>query len=273
MKVFLRCSIILIIIVCVLKKSFDPKLFLQSIAVPFLAISSEIGRRVDEILFSTESRSNLIKICKALANENLTLKLQLQKDQDLRNRLQYFEELVQIGEKILHKKVYARVIKRETSAWFESIVVNKGSSDGIKKNALVIGGNHIIGKVAEVSEQFSTIVLTSSPKFRLAVRFENFSVPMVFTGSGSNLHKNDTGKFELRASGIIKNIPIDVQKNLQNGAKIFAASLANTNLDIPLGCVAELHEQADNIFLQATIDLPKTINKIQEIFIIIPDDL
>jgi hypothetical protein len=74
------------------------------------------------------------------------------------------------------------------------------------------------------------------------------------------------------ASGIIKDIPLSSQKNLRNGAKITAASLANTDFNMPLGFIAEWHRQADGMFLQATITLPKIINNLQKILIIIPDD-
>jgi rod shape-determining protein MreC len=203
----------------------------------------------------------------------LTLKLQLQGDQKLRERLENLEKLLQIGKKISQQKIYTRVIGRRFSAWFESVIVNKGSAHGVKVNALVIGRDHIVGKVMEVSNQFSVIALTSSPKFRLAVQFENFSTPMIFTGSGSGLHKNDVNKLEFMASGIVKNIPTSTRENLQTGTKIFAASLAHTDFNIPLGSIAKLQEQADGTLLQAIINLPKIINNLQEMLIIVPDDL
>ncbi|MDR2812170.1 MAG: rod shape-determining protein MreC [Puniceicoccales bacterium] len=273
LKFFSRCFIILVAVVFFLKKSFDPKSFLQSIAVPFLATGSKIRREIDEVLLRTESRENLIKICKELESENLTLKLQLQSDQDLRKRLKNLEELLKIGEKFSHKKIYARVISRKISAWFESAIVNKGSFHGVKVNALVIARDHIVGKVVEVSDQFSVVTLTSSPKFCLAVQFENSSSPTIFMGSGSGLRKNDASEFELRASGIVKNIPISIRKSLQTGAKIFAASLACTDFNVPIGTVTELLEQADGMFLQATINLPEIINNSQEMLIIVPNDL
>ncbi|MDR1591254.1 MAG: rod shape-determining protein MreC [Puniceicoccales bacterium] len=272
-KNFSRCFTIFIIIVFFLKKSFNPKSFLQSIAVPFLAIDSQIERGVDEVLLRMESRENLIKICKALESENLTLKLQLQENRDLNERLKNIKNLLEIGEKNSYKKIYGGVIGRKTSAWFESIIVNKGSMHGVRMHAPVIGRGHIIGKVEEVSEQFSVVTLTSSPKFHLAVQLENFSIPLVFTGTGSDLRKNDANKFEIRASGIVKNIPTNVLQALRTGAKIFAASFAHMDFQVPLGNVIEWQKQADDMFLQVVVDLPEITNNLREILIIIPDDL
>jgi cell shape-determining protein MreC len=273
LKVFFRCLIIFIISVFFLKKSFDPKLFLQSITIPLLAIGSKVRREIDEILFRTESRENLIRICKELASENLTLKSQLQMDRNLRERLEDLEKLLQIGDKISCQKIYARVIKRNSSAWFESVIVNKGSTHGVKTNVLVLARNHIIGKVTEVASQFSTIALTSSPKFRLAVQFENFLAPMIFTGSGSGFCGNTVNKFKFRALGVVKNIPINARNSLQVGTEIFAASLAHTDFNMPLGSVTELHKQTDGMFSQVTIDLSEIINNLQEVLIIVPNDL
>jgi rod shape-determining protein MreC len=265
--------IVLIAILFFPKKFFDPKLFLQSIAVPFLAVSSKIGQEVNKILLRTESRESLVEICEELTDENLTLKLQLQKEQDLRERLENLEELLQIGKKVSYKKIYAQVINREFSAWFESIVVNKGSKEGVKVNALVIARDHIVGKVVEVSDQFSVVALTSSPKFRLAIQLEIFAVPLVFNGGGSSLQRNNGGKLVFKASGIVKNIPTGARESLRNGAKIFAASLVNSDFLIPLGNIVELQEQADGMFLQATVDLQEITCNLQEILIIIPHDL
>ncbi|MDR0418474.1 MAG: rod shape-determining protein MreC [Puniceicoccales bacterium] len=273
LKVFFRCLIIFIIILFFLKKSFNPKLFLQSIAVPFLVIGSKVRRGIDEILFHTESRENLIKICKELTSENLTLRSQLQMDQNLKERLGNLEKLLRIGEKISCQKIYARVIKRNSSAWFESIIINKGSIHGVKPNVLVLAKGHIIGKVMETASQFSTIALTSSPKFRLAVQFENFLAPMIFTGNDSGFCENNANKVGFRAFGVVKNIPINARNSLQIGTKIFAASLAHTDFNMPLGSVAELREQADGIFLQVAIDLPEITNSLQEVLIIVQNDL
>jgi rod shape-determining protein MreC len=273
LKVFFRCFTVFTIALIVLKKSFDPKLFLQSIGVPIFKAISGAQRILDEALLSVESRGNLIKICKDLTNENVTLKLQWQRDQYLRDQIASLEQLMGIGENIFYKKIYARVIKRTTSAWFESIIINKGSDHGIRENALAIASCGIIGKVTEIFKNFSIITLASSPKFRLAVVLENFTIPMIFTGTSNCLRKNSESEWEIKAAGIIRDIPANAQKFMSIGTKIFAASLCETTFNLPIGTIAQVCKQKDEIFLQSIINLPEEINNLQEILIIIPDDL
>jgi rod shape-determining protein MreC len=266
--------LLLIIAVVFCKKSFDPKNFLQSIALPFEKITSQILWSSKKLLFETQSRETLINLCRELANENISLKMQLQQNFDLKNRLEALENLTQIGQQLAHKKIFARVIRRDVTAWFESITLNKGKLEGVRENAIVVANGDIVGKITAVAENSSTATLSSSPKFRLAVCLENFASPMIFMGNGHAYGRNQSGKCELKTRGILKNIPTHAAVFLTKGTRIICSALAaHTPGGLTVGYVENIHPSIDSMFLSADVALPNTLSDFCETLILIPDDL
>lgn len=49
-----------------------------------------------------------------------------------------------------YEKVGARVIAKESGNWFQLFTIDKGSNDGIQKDANVISGGGLVGIVTEV---------------------------------------------------------------------------------------------------------------------------
>src|SRR5918995_2243727 len=61
--------------------------------------------------------------------------------------------------------VTARVYSRSNSAWYSTIEINKGSSDGVRVNQPVINGKGLVGKVKTVSDGNAVVMLLSDSEF------------------------------------------------------------------------------------------------------------
>lgn len=55
-----------------------------------------------------------------------------------------------------YEKVGARVIAKESGNWFQLFTIDKGSNDGIQKDANVISGGGLVGIVAEVGPNWQS---------------------------------------------------------------------------------------------------------------------
>ena len=64
----------------------------------------------------------------------------------------------------------ARVIQQPASAFSHIVVVDKGSSVGIREGMPVVTGAGLIGQVVDVSSDRSSIQLITDPEFRVGVR-------------------------------------------------------------------------------------------------------
>src|SRR5215207_900430 len=66
--------------------------------------------------------------------------------------------------------VTARVYSRSFSSWYETIEINKGSSDGVARNQPVINGKGLVGKVETVSDGNAVVMLLSDSEFGVSAR-------------------------------------------------------------------------------------------------------
>src|SRR5215217_8845938 len=64
-----------------------------------------------------------------------------------------------------YEPVTARVYSRSFSSWYETMEINKGSSDGIEVNQPVINGKGLVGKIKTVSDGNAVVMLLSDSQF------------------------------------------------------------------------------------------------------------
>lgn len=86
-------------------------------------------------------------------------------NKELRDILQKNESLSE------SELIHASVIGRNPDRWNEQVIINKGTSDNIKKNMAVITSKGLIGKIKTANDFSSTIQLLSAmdPKNRISV--------------------------------------------------------------------------------------------------------
>lgn len=63
----------------------------------------------------------------------------------------------------------AQVIVRSPSAWFSSVVIDRGSRDGVRVNMAVVNSEGLVGKVERVTPFTSTVKLLIDPDFQASV--------------------------------------------------------------------------------------------------------
>jgi rod shape-determining protein MreC len=108
---------------------------------------------------------------RSTANENERLKQELSTAQlDLRNARQAAEEnerlkgLLNLKEQTGYDNVPARVIARDSSIWFNTITINRGSSSGIALNMPVVTAGGIVGRVIALSPWTAQVMMVTDEK-------------------------------------------------------------------------------------------------------------
>lgn len=83
-----------------------------------------------------------------------------------------------------HVVAYAKIIGRSYDKVLNLIKLDKGSSSGIKKDMAVITTNGLIGKIYNVHDNYSEVLLLKDNNFSLAVRIQNSRVEGILSGTG-----------------------------------------------------------------------------------------
>lgn len=123
--------------------------------------------------------------------ENVRLKSQITKLQIERHqygeiieenkRLQSLLDFKPIGYNIV---THTRIIGRSYDKILNIMILDKGKSSGIKKDMAVITPKGLLGKIYDVNDDYSEVLLLKDPNFSIAVRIQNSRVEGVLSGTG-----------------------------------------------------------------------------------------
>ena len=130
------------------------------------------------------------------------------------------------------------------NAFYDEIVIGKGSSDGVKKQDLVINELGVIGIVKDVNKHSSIVELLTNSDLELSVKINN---------SYGILESSDK---EI----IVKNIKLD--QEITVGDDVYTSGLTKIPGDIYIGKVKEIKK--DNLELEYIIKVD-AINYLEDI--------
>ncbi|MDQ7031865.1 MAG: rod shape-determining protein MreC [Desulfonauticus sp.] len=102
------------------------------------------------------------------------------------NTLQRFEKLFNLKPFPPYKYTGARVIAKRLgpSGLLESIVIDKGFLDGLKKDSAVFSPKGLIGRIQKIAPHTSVVLLAVDPNSKVAVISEKNRTPGILQGGG-----------------------------------------------------------------------------------------
>ena len=152
---------------------------------PFNALDKNKGK--------DQSNSKIIK-------ENVDSAIE-KDNQELRDLLDLNKTLTE------YVPINATILSRNKSYWFNTLTIDKGTSDGIKKNMAVVTKKGLIGKISNVSRNSSEIKLITSDdvNFKVSIAIKTNDVDNFAILNG---YDKETGL--IKATGIDKTTPVNV---------------------------------------------------------------
>ena len=103
-----------------------------------------------------------------------------------------------IGENINNSKgIISKVLIDKDGKFLKSIILNKGSNNGIKKGMVVLERNYLVGQVIEVNFTTSRAILISDLNSNIPVVIEPGSLQAILSGTGKDYGKIKYSKNKL----------------------------------------------------------------------------
>lgn len=123
--------------------------------------------------------------------ENIRLKeelsIMLKEQQQCREAMlenKRLRELLSIKEHEHRYVTSARIIARSTDQWSNTLVLDKGTSDGIAKDMIAITDKGLVGKISGVSGSCSYLLLLSDINFSVSSRIQESRTEGIISGTG-----------------------------------------------------------------------------------------
>ncbi len=118
--------------------------------------------------------------------ENEKLKSQLVVSADIQGQLTKLKAALNLAGRGKFQVVAGRVIGEGSASTFsQTITIDAGSADGIKKDMTVVSGAGLVGIVKETTSHSSIVLLMSDPTFRVGVRIARSQGVGVLLGQGN----------------------------------------------------------------------------------------
>jgi rod shape-determining protein MreC len=154
-----------------------------------------------------------------LARVNAALEIQINKFEDIRRENVRLREITHYNVPAEYMSVVARVATRDSSSWWQRIVIRKGRKDGIRPGAPVVFGNTVVGRVTAVHLTTSEIDLVTSPGFRCTAYLEGDDQNHIVLVNG--VASNSLGTAKARVSVI----PRDYSMPAGQPARVFTTGM------------------------------------------------
>jgi rod shape-determining protein MreC len=154
-----------------------------------------------------------------LARVNAALEIQINKFEDIRRENVRLREITHYNVPAEYMSVVARVATRDSSSWWQRIVIRKGRKDGIRPGAPVVFGNTVVGRVTAVHLTTSEVDLVTSPGFRCTAYLEGDDQNHIVLVNG--VASNSLGAAKARVSVI----PRDYSLPAGQPARVFTTGM------------------------------------------------
>lgn len=156
------------------------------ISKPLFQITNNIKYSITNMSLYFRTQKHLIKENRLLKKENMYLKrinsVLLEKNIEYKK----IAELLELSDFSGSKSINAKVIGRNTSQWFNAIIINKGKRDGVKKHVPVIAGESLIGRVEDVYFNSSRIILITDSRFKVSAILQDERMLGIIRGDSTN---------------------------------------------------------------------------------------
>ena len=148
-------------------------------------------------------------------------------------------KLLEFKEAMAQPTVAARIVGKDPSLWFRSVVLDRGSSDGVAKGMPVVSGDGVVGQVFTVSPNFSKVLLAISPSSAIDVLLQKSRVRGILKGTGS---------LTCSLEYVLKTVDV------QEGDQVVTAGYGGLfPPGVPVGVVSKVVKQRRGMFLEIEV--------------------
>lgn len=143
--------------------SFWESLLLRSIR-PFAGFIDRTKDWYTSIAAAFKDKEKLLKENEELLKELARLQAQVAGIEDVRLEYTRLKELLELKEDLEQEYIAARVIGRNPSKWFSTVVISTGSDDGVFQDAVVLSLSGLVGRVISCDPHSSVVLLLTDPE-------------------------------------------------------------------------------------------------------------
>ena len=232
----------------ILLNNKDPKMsIVRGKATEVVSFFSSPFTWVQSLMFLEEENQ-------ILREKNLVLSLQVESMLNLQNENNSLMEMLDFKKNKEFIIQSAKVVNKGIQPNLLSIIIDRGTIDGLKNDLPVLTPKGVVGKTIETSKNNSIVQLISDANFRLSTR--------ILPSGATGILRFINGKTaEIRE--VQKNVDVNI------GDKVVTSGFSNIYpAGLPVGTVKGVYQDRGSFQKVVSIALPNDLNAFQHVFII-----
>ncbi len=234
------------------------KLAVGGVFLPLFGLSTAAESFVDRASYQLLPRQTLISELRRLEADNARLRFQATQSDDAlaeNNRIRTQLGLLPRGP---WKPRPARIVGRDPSTWWRTMLIDYGSRDGAQVNQPVVTAEGLVGRIAVVAHSHSQVALVGDAACGVAVLIAETRDQGIIKGPQSTV---ESGALEM--------------STFQHSPQILAGHTVVTSGDggifpkgLPVGKIIDTHPANAGLFTTARVRLGANLNRLEEVWVL-----
>ena len=235
-----------------------------NLLTPISKVSFSIGKNISEFFGSIFDYLDLKDENDKLKEQIIALNSEKRDLEDIIGKTDYLKSEYEIKENTTHKIIQAEIVNKEPGNWYDRFVIDKGSKDGIVKDATIVQGieleqglyhEGVVGRVVDVGDNWAKVIT-------IIDELNSVSFKVTRTQDGGIL----SGDIDGTLSGYL----FDNKADVIVGDKLYTSGLGGTFIkDIYIGEVSEVISDDEELTKKIVITPAINFKKLYRVFVII----
>ncbi|NQT47240.1 MAG: rod shape-determining protein MreC [Candidatus Omnitrophica bacterium] len=155
------------------------------------------------------------------------------------------------------KEVVARLVARDPSSWKRTVIINRGRSDGIGADTVVVSEAGLVGRVFEVGGDFSKVITLDDPDFRASVLIQR---------------NRQQGLLKGTIGGRCEVIYLDKDAEILSGDRVITSGMGGVfPKGLYVGDVVEAYKDKLGMSQVALIEPAQDLDRMEEVLCLVED--
>lgn len=155
--------------------------------------------------------------------------------------------------------ITAKIVGKDPSYWFQTIIVDRGENDGIVKGMVARNENGVVGQVIQVSPNYAKILLANAPSSAIDAMVQKNRVRGILKGAGKD--------------GFILHYVLK-KADVTEGDRIVTAGIGGVfPPGVPLGKVSAVRKKQRGMFQEIEVEPAVDFQRLETVFINLTEQL
>ena len=229
----------------------------MSLLAPFIRAGAETEQGVKNIVQNPVDVPALQRDLERLQQEVAKLRIIAQKYDQATMENNKFRAMLGYQQSVNFKLTAARVIRRSASNWWNTLIIDKGTAEGLATDYPVITDVGLVGKIGKVVEHTAEVLLLTDEECRVASRIEGTLAKGILTGSRGGLETRPDLRLRF----------LDSALKVEPGANVYSSG---DGLVFPAGLVIGKVKQYElkDISGEATVESSVDFSLLDDVFVV-----